>query len=1536
MDQKVKELEAQLAAANEEVKRQMMRRQEERKAFDTAIQDANQRLSEMANSSATESQERDVAHALLALGGALQQNAQVMNRVREETATQRIIMPNPQNAVRDFLGTESPEAADAWLRELEITKNIHNWSDAVAFNIAKGHLKGAALKWYLTRVTSLNSYDTLTTSFKATFTKRLSKSDKLRVMSKRSQLKNETLQEYVLDKIWLCDGLELDTQEIRDEVADGLWSKELANHILAKDYATTDDMLQDMIKFEMVSSHRRERYNFKNSMASGKQRVSTPSTSDNVNNSEESRDSSSSSTNDTRKCNKCKQIGHLARDCKNKRSLICYACKAEGHIAKNCPLEAKPVKPNVNVIRNNNLCGNSAKDEKFFRNVLVNGVKIMAEIDIGAEVNTIKSTAVLMLDLKMTHYKTLLGGFGESEVISPGTTSAELCLENLKPKIVEFRVVPDNVQEYDLIIGRPFTEALDVTYKRVGYELEFSNIDPTLFHDRPIPVEKTHSLEELTLPKNTINFIKVKTHAGKLHLPVTNFGDTEIVKVGAKIGEKIMSVHELPGIKVRSEPVTKDEVIADENVSNEQKEQIVNILNLYSMCVARNVSEIGCTNALTMDIEVENNKGPVQSKPYKLKAKDRDELDQIVDEYKKLGIVKETSSEYASPAFIVRKKDGTPRMVIDYRKLNKITKRVHFPIPNFEELLTKLNEAKFFITIDLAHGYLQMPLTENAKAKTAFITEKQTGEFERAMFGLACAPMFFAKMMEKVLGVAHKKGIAFTFFDDTCIYANSWDDLMNSLVIVLQLLKEARLTINLSKCRFGMRVIEYLGFLIGNGTVQPGVRKIDAISKFPRPNNIHEIRRFIDLCSFFRRFIPFFAQTAEPLTSLLKAPQKYVWTDTQEKAFNELKNKLSQRPILHMYNPDASRTELHTDASALGLAAMLFQADEKDDLRLVYAVSRRTSDTEKSYHSSRLELLAIAWSLSRLRSFLIGIKFVIVTDCQCLININAWKTQNAQIARWASAISEYDFEIKYRKGTSMLHVDALSRAPVENAKFGTDYKKIYTIRTREDEILMFQRKDPIILQKIQILSKPLEERSKTEKSATNDFVLKDGLLFKITKIDNVTREVFVVPRNMRKALVIRYHDLNSHFGVFKTLKRMQDYYYFSGMKRYIRVHIKNCMECILTKRKFGKQEGELHPISPGTRPFQIIHMDHLGPFPTTPRKNKYILGIIDNLTKYAYIVAVRSTDARTTVNRVREFIERFGAPERIISDRDTCFTSHLFDELCNTYKIKHTLNSSRHPRANGLIERLNQTMLPAIKVASDIETQCDWNTKIKKLERDINSTISKSTGKTPFEALYGYLPRFEDANSREITNHCETYILPSEVQKEIRENIIENQANYKKRFDQNRYRGIKYDIGDIVFVKKNPVATGESCKLQQIFGGPMVVVDTLPSDTYRIKKLNSCNDKKFESTAHVSQMKIWSNKNDSMSESDESDNEAEYSSDENYNDAASIDDKTCNLKEKMTAQNKETVDNQKGVNQKVERPQRIRKAPKKLDDYECV
>jgi len=238
--------------------------------------------------------------------------------------------------------------------------------------------------------------------------------------------------------------------------------------------------------------------------------------------------------------------------------------------------------------------------------------------------------------------------------------------------------------------------------------------------------------------------------------------------------------------------------------------------------------------------------------------------------------------------------------------------------------------------------------------------------------------------------------------------------------------RAANLTLKLEKCYFGYEEVTYLGYKISAEGITPELDKTSAIRDMKQPVNQHEVRRYLGLTKFFRRFVPRYAEIARPLSELLKDSVLFKWTAEQEQAFNKLKHCLTSSPALQLFNP-SSYTELHCDASQVGLSGMLLQRGESDKkMHLVHAVSKKTTAAEKNYHADKLELIAIVWSITHLCHLLIGIPFTVITDCQAIVHLNTKRTVNPQVARWANLLSEYEFEVKHRPRTKMAHADALS------------------------------------------------------------------------------------------------------------------------------------------------------------------------------------------------------------------------------------------------------------------------------------------------------------------------------------------------------------------------------------------------------------------------------------------------------------------------------------------------------------------------------
>ena len=455
--------------------------------------------------------------------------------------------------------------------------------------------------------------------------------------------------------------------------------------------------------------------------------------------------------------------------------------------------------------------------------------------------------------------------------------------------------------------------------------------------------------------------------------------------------------------------------------------QLTDLLKRMAVCFSKNEADLGMTHLGEMRIEVTSDK-PVYYRPYRLayteRAKVREKVQALLDS----GVIQESDSDYASPIILVPKKNGDVRMCVDYRALNRCTVKQRYPLPLVNDQLDKLAGKCYFSMLDLAQGYHQVPMHPDSVSKTAFITPDGHYEFLRVPFGLANAPAVFQRVIDKMLGGMQNESVL-AYMDDLLVPSTSVQSGIAQLERVLQLVADAGLKLNLAKCSFLKGKLEYLGHEISGDGVRPGDKKIQAVSNFPTPGNVHGVRQFVGLASYFRKFVQNFAVMARPLTDLTKKDVPWCWGPLQIKAFEMLKERLVARPVLALYNAEAA-IEVHTDACKLGLGGILLQQQPDGSWRPVAYFSRSTNPMEQVYHSYELETLALVETVKRFRVYLVGVHFKAVTDCSAVRATLLKRDLVPRVARWWIMLQEYDMELEYRPGTKMQHVHALSRNPV--------------------------------------------------------------------------------------------------------------------------------------------------------------------------------------------------------------------------------------------------------------------------------------------------------------------------------------------------------------------------------------------------------------------------------------------------------------------------------------------------------------------------
>lgn len=436
----------------------------------------------------------------------------------------------------------------------------------------------------------------------------------------------------------------------------------------------------------------------------------------------------------------------------------------------------------------------------------------------------------------------------------------------------------------------------------------------------------------------------------------------------------------------------------------------------------------GKTTVITHKL-VTTTEAPIRQRAYRtpqaLKSKVQDEIDNMLN----LGVIEEINSAYASPIVAVNKPNGDIRLCTNYKALNKVTVVDPYEMPRIDEILEDVAHAKFISTLDLTKGFYQVPLDPQAKAKSAFVAFGHQYAYNVMPFGMVNSSATFQRLVDEVLRDCNS--YCRQYIDDVAIFSNSWQEHLEQLDTVLTKIHEAGLTVKPSKCKFAYHQVTYLGHTVGNSQIKPNFDKIKAVTQFPKPVTKKDVRSFLGLTGYYRKFVSHYEDIARPLIDLTKKkePNTVRWSPSCQSAFQNLKAYLSTEPILKA--PDFSKPFLlQTDASKKGIGAILSQLDNQLREHPVIYLSRQLKTSESNYSVSEQECLAIVWSIKKLRYYLQGRKFTVITDHKALQWLDNTKLSNSRLMRWSLILQEFNFDIQYRKGILNTNADSLSRCSI--------------------------------------------------------------------------------------------------------------------------------------------------------------------------------------------------------------------------------------------------------------------------------------------------------------------------------------------------------------------------------------------------------------------------------------------------------------------------------------------------------------------------
>ncbi|GJW56624.1 putative reverse transcriptase domain-containing protein [Tanacetum coccineum] len=674
-----------------------------------------------------------------------------------------------------------------------------------------------------------------------------------------------------------------------------------------------------------------------------------------------------------------------------------------------------------------------------------------------------------------------------------------------------------------------------------------------------------------------------------------------------------------------------------EDKSKEKRLEEVPIVQDFPEVFPEDLPGIPPTRQVEFQIDLIPGAAPVARAPYRLAPSEMKELSDQLKELSDKGFIRPSSSPWGAPVLFVKKKDGSFRMCIDYRELNKLTVKNRYPLPRIDDLFDQLQGSSIYSKIDLRSGYHQLRVREEDIPKTAFRTRYGHYEFQVMPFGLTNAPAVFMDLMNRVCKPYLDKFVI-VFIDDILIYSKSKQEHAEHLKLILELLKKEQLYAKFSKCEFWIPKVQFLGHVIDSQGIHVDPAKIESVKDWASPKSATEIRQFLGLAGYYRRFIEGFSKIAKPMTKLTQKKIKFEWSDKAEAAFQLIKQKLCSAPILAL--PEGNEDFIaYCDASIKGLGAVLMQRE-----KVIAYASRQLKIHEKNYTTHDLELGAVVFALKIWRHYLYGTRCTVFTDHKSLQHILDQKELNMRQRRWLELLSDYDCEIRYHPGKANVVADALSRK-----------ERVKPLRVRA--LVMTIGLD---LPK-RILEAQIEAR-KPENLKSEDV---GGMLIENSKDPEKPRKEKLEPRadgtlclNNRSWLPC-YGDLRAlimheshkskysvHPGSDKMYQDMKQLYWWPNMKADIATYVSKCLTCLRVKAEHQKPSGLLvQPAIPQWK-WENITMDFVTKLPRTQSGNDTIWVIVDRLTKSAHFLPMRETDPMDKLAKLylKEVVTRHGIP----------------------------------------------------------------------------------------------------------------------------------------------------------------------------------------------------------------------------------------------------------------------------------------------------